>query len=287
MADGRVLIAGCGDLGTRLGLRLVAAGRRVTGLRRNAGLLPAAFERASADMRDVDALRAALRGDFTDVVVCSAAPGFDEAAYRATYVDALRNLLELIGPAPRWWLVSSTSVYHQDGGEWVDEDSPTLPRGFSGRILLEAEQLLRDRAGARATVLRLAGIYGPGRERLLSEVRAGIGVPREPVRYGNRIHIEDCAGVLEFLLARAASGAAMAPLWLGVDCEPASYHEVRHWIAGRLGVALDDAAGSASSMRGAGNKRCSNARLRAAGYRFAFPDYRAGYGALLDAAAAN
>ena len=281
MTPRRVLIAGCGDLGIALGLRLQAAGWQVSGLRRHPEALPAAIQPIAADLGDPGSL-GALRGQRFDQVVLAGAPGgFEEAACRRVYVDGVCNILAALEGEPGVLMVGSTGVYHQEDGSWVDEDSPTEPRGFSGRALLEGEAALRDLAGDRASVLRLGGIYGPGRLRLISEVRAGVGCPREPVRFTNRIHRDDAAGILQFLLERQVAVERLAPCYLGVDCEPAPMWEVRHWLAEQLGVSLNDSR-PLSDARG-GNKRCSNARLLAAGYRFIYPDYRAGYGALLDA----
>ena len=190
----RVLIAGCGDLGSALALRLIAAGCRVTGLRRQSALLPAGIEPLRADLGDATCVRRAVTGEFDSVVVATAAKQFDAESYRRVYVDGLRNLLDAVAGAPRVLLVSSTSVYHQRDSEWVDERSPTEPTGFSGHVLLEAEQLLLSRSAQRATVVRFGGIYGPGRDRLLREVRAGLGCPRAPARFSNRIHRDDCVG---------------------------------------------------------------------------------------------
>jgi nucleoside-diphosphate-sugar epimerase len=277
-----ILIAGCGDVGGLLAQRLRDAGHRVAGLRRRAGLLPAGIEPLAADLGEPATLAALRERHFDIVVVTSAAGRFDEDHYRRVYVEGLANLLDALRGTPHVLLASSTAVYHQCHGEWVDEDSPTEPHGFSGRILLQAEALLRECAAHRATVLRFGGIYGPGRERLLREVAAGIGCAREPVRYTNRIHREDCAGILQFLVGRLLRGETLAPLYLGVDSEPAPMWEVRHWIAAELGVALDDAAGGAQGGRAPGSKRCSNRRLLEAGYALRYPDFRAGYAPLIE-----
>lgn len=277
-----ILIAGCGDVGGLLAQRLRDAGHRVAGLRRRAGLLPAGIEPLAADLGEPATLAALRERHFDIVVVTSAAGRFDEDHYRRVYVEGLANLFGVLRGEPHVLLSSSTAVYHQCHGEWVDEDSPTEPHGFSGRILLQAEALLRECAAHRATVLRFGGIYGPGRERLLREVAAGIGCAREPVRYINRIHREDCAGILQFLVGLLLRGEALAPLYLGVDSEPAPMWEVRHWIAAELGVALDDAAGGAQGGRAPGSKRCSNRRLLEAGYALRYPDFRAGYAPLIE-----
>jgi len=282
MTGADVLIAGCGDVGGALACRLLAAGQRVAGMRRNIERLPQGVTGIRADLGDRAGLSRVLSSEYRYVVVASAADRFDAASYRAVYLSGLENLLDALRGQPRVLLVSSTGVYHQRDGEWVDEDSPTEPSGFSGQLLLEGEQLLRARLGDRSCVVRLGGIYGPGRERLLAEVRAGIGCAREPVRYTNRIHRDDCAGLLHFLLERWQSGVPLAPLYLGVDSEPAPMWEVRQWLARQLGVVLDDAR-EQTSARAVGSKRCSNRRLLEAGYRMIYPDYRCGYAALLQA----
>ncbi|MBB3103832.1 nucleoside-diphosphate-sugar epimerase [Azomonas macrocytogenes] len=217
------------------------------------------------------------------LVYCAAATGHDESAYRATYVDGLNHVLSwlaLHGQRPRRLLfVSSTGVYGQCDGEWVDEDSPTLPSGFSGRLLLEAERLLLD-SGHPASVIRLAGIYGPGRQWLLSQVRQGYRVAEEPALYGNRIHADDAAGLLAFLLAADARGETLADCYLGVDDEPAPLHEVVGWLRQRLGVTLQV---EENIVRRSASKRCSNARARALGWSPLYPSYREGYEALIAA----
>jgi nucleoside-diphosphate-sugar epimerase len=170
-------------------------------------------------------------------------------------------------------------VYGQQDGEWVDEDSPCRPLGYSGQVLLEAEQVALD-CGIPASVVRLAGIYGPGRRWLLSQVRAGYRVASAPPLYGNRIHAEDAAGLLACVLQADERGVALQLVYLGVDDEPAPLHEVVAWLRERLGVS-HWAAESAS--RRAGSKRCRNARARALGWVPQYPSWREGYAALLAA----
>src|SRR5262249_35295810 len=153
-----------------------------------------------------------------DVVVYAASPaGRDDAFYRTAYVEGLRNLLAALtarGQKPRRTIfVSSTAVYGQTRGEWVDETSPTQPTHSWGKRLLEAEALLRE-SGLSGVVLRLGGIYGPRRTRLVDEVRQGrAAVARGGPRYTNRIHREDCVGALDHLIELAEP----ADCYLGVD----------------------------------------------------------------------
>jgi len=282
---GRILIAGCGYVGSALAERLVAAGHTVFALRRRPRGLPAGVEPVPADLSDPGTLRG-LPPDLAAVCYTASADRGEEAAYRAAYVEGVANLLAAL-PERRVRLVftSSTGVYAQREGEWVDEASPAESDHFSGRTLREGERLL-ERSGHDAVVLRLGGIYGPGRTRLVDRVRSGEAelpavAPGAPPLWTNRIHLEDCAGALAHLLALPTP----APLYLGVDSEPAEQATVLRWLAGRLGVPepkpSSDPPGTGPASRPRGSKRCRNRRLLASGYRLRFPDFRAGYDALL------
>ena len=282
----RVLIAGCGYVGSELARRLGAEGDDVFGLRRRPEGLPPGVKAIAADLSDPASLRG-LPDALDAVVYAVAADAFDDGAYRAAYVDGLRNLLAALdqgGSRPgRVVYTSSTAVYAQSAGEWVDESSATEPTGFSGQRVLEGERVLLG-AGLPATVLRLGGIYGPGRTRLVESVRSGRAVMRagEPL-YTNRSHRDDAAGAIAHLLRLPAP----LPLYLGVDREPADETVVLRWLADQLGVAPpavapEDVAPGARRPRG--SKRCANDRLLASGYSFSWPTFREGYAALLAAA---
>jgi nucleoside-diphosphate-sugar epimerase len=279
----RSLIAGCGYVGAALGVRLVSEGQCVFGLRRRALRLPSGVEPVEADL-GVPATLAALP-DALDFVFYLASPGgAEDALYRAAYVDGLRNLLDALakqGQRPRRVVfASSTAVYGQHGGEWVDESSPTEPADFRGTRLLEAESLLL-RGPFPGVAVRFGGIYGPRRSRLVDQVRAGRAVfrPGGP-HYTNRIHRDDCAGVLRHL----AQLEKAEPVYLGVDCEPADEAAVLRWLAGALGAA-EPRAGAADTprapLRRGGSKRCRNDLLLASGYRFAYPTFREGFRAVI------
>lgn len=284
----RVLVAGCGYVGSELAARLAADGHVTFGLRRRAGPLPDGVQPITADLCDRAALRAALaeveHGGIDAVVYAAAADRADDEAYRRAYVEGLENVIGWADAQgmrpPRVFFTSSTAVYAQQDGAWVDEDSPTEPTHFSGARMLEAERLL---AAAGGCALRLGGIYGPGRTRLVDAVRAGRATLRPgPPRWTNRIHRDDAAGALRHLIGRALAGAPLDPVYVGVDDEPADDAEVLRWLAQRLGAPPPPVAGEPEGARGrGGNKRCRNARLRAAGYAFTFPSFREGYGALI------
>lgn len=267
----RLLIAGCGDLGIRLAGRLAQSDWQVHGLRRRAEILPAPIVPVSADLSDPGSL-SAIGGDW-DAVVYQATPDErTEVGYRAAYVRGLAHLLERVDVC-RLIFVSSTAVYGQDRGEWVDETSDTEPPRFNGQVLLEAEALAAA-AHAEAVVVRFSGIYGPGRDYLVRMVASGAAYGRaRPPQWTNRIHADDCAGVLAHLLTLERP----APLYCASDSLPAPRCEVLDWLARRLDVA-PPAHEDTDARQG---KRVANARLLATGYRLRHPDYRSGYQEIL------
>lgn len=276
-----LLIAGCGDVGTRLGLRMAEQGWRVLGMRRNVAALPAAIEPLAGDLHADACPPDWPQGPLDYLVYCAAAIQHDEAGYRAAYVDGLRRVLgwlEQHGQRPRRILFASSSgVYGQQEGEWIDEESPAEAQSFSAVIMREAERVALD-SGLPATTVRLTGLYGPGRKWLLSQVRDGYRVSDTPPLYGNRIHVDDAAGLLATLLQADAAGVPLADCYLGVDDEPAPLHEVVGWLREQLGVShwSDE-----QRVRRAGSKRCSNAHARALGWTPQYPSYREGYAAIL------
>ncbi|WP_047338121.1 SDR family oxidoreductase [Pseudomonas protegens] len=281
MSSPSVLIAGCGDVGSRLATQLLAEQWQVYGLRRNVSRLPQGVVGVAGDLFSEQCPGQWPQAAPDYLVYCAAATEHDEAGYRAAYVDGLQHVLGWLkqrGQVPKRLLfVSSSSVYEQKGGEWVDETSMAGAQAYSGRMMLEAEQVALG-SGIPATVVRLTGIYGPGREWLLTQVRRGYRVAIEPPLYGNRIHADDAAGLLAFLLKADRSGKALDDCYIGVDDAPAPLAEVVDWLRDYLGVTewADDA-----SVRRTGSKRCSNARARALGWVPRYPSYREGYAAIL------
>jgi nucleoside-diphosphate-sugar epimerase len=278
-----VLIAGCGYVGTALGVRLAGAGHTVWGLRRSAEGLPPGIRHLAADLTAPETLQT-LPPALAAVFYTAAPNGVDDAAYRAIYVDGLRYLLEALmhqHQSPRRvFFTSSTAVHAQSAGEWVDETSPTEPSHFTGSRVLEGERLLLN-GPFPATVLRFGGIYGPGRTSLIERVRRGLATCRDgPPLYTNRIHRNDCAGALQHLMTLSEPHA----VYLGVDHEPADQCEVLRWLADRLGAPMPRAEvwSGADTRRHRTNKRCRNSRLVASGYVLRYPTYREGYAALLN-----
>lgn len=262
-----VLVVGAGDLGLAVAERLVRLGVDVTTLNRSGRSVDGArsFRGDLADPTSLDGLPTAEVVLFT-----TAPPGRDESAYRLAYVDGPARILEALPHTPRRLvLTSTTGVHGVDDGSWVDESSPPDPTRDTARAVLEGEERLR-RAGPTA-VVRPAGIYGPGRTRLIDRVRAG----EEPVaadgtpRWTNRIHRDDLADAMVLVVTHPAP----PPVLLAVDDEPAPRDDVIRHLVDRLGAP----APSTIDVPSPTGKRCRNDALRALGWVPRFPSFREGY----------
>ncbi len=293
----KVLFAGCGDIAIRAMAQLQNlqsdSDWQTLGIRRNIARLPADIDVVAGDVRDREFLLGLLTSQNIDVLIGTLTPSqMSDEGYRDSYVVAAQSIESAVKACrqpPRLivW-VSSTGVYGQNSGEWVNESTETNPVSFRGKRLLEAENVISSLPMA-SVIVRFSGIYGPGRNRLINQIKKGEPVPVRPVSWTNRIHSEDCAGVIVHLLEHFSRGEHLAPCYIGTDDEPVHAYEVRRWLAAEIGVQFngasqDESCGEIDSSSNADNsgRRCSNQRLRESGYEFLYPTYREGYRALLD-----
>lgn len=274
-----VLLAGCGDIALRLSRQLDPRFSLI-GLRRHPELLPTTIQPLAADVCDKLSIDTALHKRSLDYVIITLTPGERSAGrYHQVYVEGTRHLLQALEGTPKVLFVSSTSVYGQQNGEWVDERSLATGDGFSGRALLEAEHLVMT-SGLPATCIRFSGIYGPGRERLLSRVREGRVGTADAGQFSNRIHADDAARVLAFLVHRWEQGVTPESLYVASDTRPVQSGYVWQWLAQQMGMAAPDLPADWENLAPTG-KRCNSQRLQSEGFVFQYPDFCMGYRALL------
>lgn len=274
-----VLLAGCGDIALRLSRQLDQR-FSFAGLRRHPEVLPATIQPLAADVCDLQSVLIALRHRRFDYVVITLTPGERSAGrYQQVYVEGTRHLLQALEGAPKVLFVSSTSVYGQQCAEWVDEQSVAEGDGFSGRALLEAEHQVMA-SGRPATCIRFSGIYGPGRERLLRMVREGRVDPEAAGQFTNRIHADDAARVLAFLMSRWEEGVVPFPTYVASDTRPVQAGIVWQWLAQQMGVSAPQLPVHWESCEITG-KRCNSQRLQSEGFVFQYPDFSMGYQTLL------
>jgi nucleoside-diphosphate-sugar epimerase len=279
----RRLIIGCGYLGRRVAARWIADGDEVFALTRS--------EQNAESLRALDA--SPILGDTTSSATLQSLPecdtvlhavGFDRSAAaskREVYVDGLSNVLDrMAGKCGRFIHISSTSVYGQQDGEWVDEDSATEAETESGDICRAAENLVLDRFGsdevsARGIVLRLSGIYGP--DRLLSRIdslKNAQPLPGPKDGWLNLIHVDDAAQVV----TTCANCELPAAIYLVSDDRPvprADYYRLLAKLVGAPEPIFDSVAVARHSC--GINKRCRNRRLREElGVSLSYPDIESG-----------
>jgi nucleoside-diphosphate-sugar epimerase len=271
----KVLIIGCGDLGARLATHLDLEGYQVTGIRRRPMPNTPQLRYLSCDVNDGPAFEQIIAEGFNIIVITMTPAERSDYGYQQAYVRTSENLvraLAALNQSPELILfVSSTAVYAQDDGSRVDESAPTAPESFSGKRLLEAENVIRA-SGFANVILRFSGIYGPGRHRLIEQVRQHKASASRG--YTNRIHVEDGAGFIAHLIQRGAS----APIYIVTDSAPTPMVEVIDWIADQLGVIH---AYSTEAVNERGNKRLDNALMLGTCFRLRYPDFRRGYAELL------
>jgi nucleoside-diphosphate-sugar epimerase len=310
----RVVVVGCGYVGLELAAQLAARGHAVTGVRRSdAGL--DAIEAVGSEIGEnaeiggntetggdggtaegsVDAVRADATEpssldalpDADAVVFAASSGGRGAEAAREVYVDGLENVISAYAarssPPDRLVYTSSTGVYGDHGGAWVDEETPIDPTTEKTRVLAEAERIALETAedaDIDGTVARFAGLYGPGRYRLERYIEGPV-----TAGYLNMIHRDDAAGAIRHLLE---TDRARGEPVVVVDDEPVDKHAFADWLADECGVPRPEkrskderiAAGdlsAAAERRIRTSKRCSNDRLRALGYELAYPTFREGY----------
>ncbi len=284
----RVLIIGCGYVGRPLGVALARAGHEVFGVRRGAeGAEELRAQGITPVIADITRREELLKipGAFDWVIntVSSTKGGVEE--YRAVYLEATRHLLEWLSARPpqKYLYTSSTSVYAQTDGAWVTEDSATEPKGETSRVLVETEQLLL-RAGREknfpAIILRVAGIYGPGRGHLFQQyLRDEARLAGDGSRLINMIHRGDVVRAAVAALERGQPGK----IYNVADDEPVTQREFFQWLSQQLGKPMPPPATdeeNARRKRGLTQKRVSNRRLREElRCALSFPTFRQGYAA--------
>lgn len=272
----RILIAGCGDIGAATGELLAEDGHEVVGLKRNPPVNHSKINYIKADITSADDLRN-LDARFDLVIYILSPDERDEESYNKVFGYGLANLLDVFRrnkATSRFLFVSSTSVYGQSHGEWVDEESATDPKTATGRIILTAENIILS-SSSNNCVIRFSGIYGRSRSRLLDTVMQGGQVQYKPPYYTNRIYRGDCIGVLRFMAGKMLTGARLEQVYLATDDDPAPKWDVYNYLAGKMGV--DRPQKQVLEPGSEQNRRCSNKRLKKLGYKFAYSSYRDGY----------
>jgi len=276
-----VLIVGCGDLGIELAHQLQSQGFTPIGLRRSLHL-DSSFECIQADVTEPSALLSLsmLNPDF--LVYCVAASAQTDESYHQHYVEGLCNVLAALNDATNLkhvFFVSSTRMYGQITDALLDENTVPQEMDFGGQRLLEAESMLKQaRKSWSYTALRLTGIYGPGRNRMMNLAANPSNWPAQNT-FSNRIHRDDAAAFIVHLIQMFLNAQPIEDCYVVTDNSPVSQYEVLHWIAEKMGTELTGALPEV-----VGGKRMSNQRMLSTGFLLKYPNYKVGYLAMLNTA---
>jgi nucleoside-diphosphate-sugar epimerase len=277
-----VLIIGCGDLGMAVARQLMQHNIQVTGVKRSQADI-AGVTIMHADVTNPSSLTCLTSLKPQIILYCVAAGGQTDLQYKAHYVEGLDNVLKTQTDNAKLkhvFFVSSTRVYGQQTDQLLDETVTPIPSDFGGERLLEGEQLLAAHAQGhyQTTALRLSGIYGPDRLRMIRLAETAQWPDHDS--WSNRIHRDDAAAYISYLIQQVLASSHVREQYIVTDSAPVRQYEVLGWIAKQLHVALPDVA-KQTPEAGLAGKRLNNAALRASGYQLQYPDYQAGYSALI------
>lgn len=272
----RVLIVGCGYVGAATAELFRQRGWHVEGWvsspQSAQSLAGQPFTVRGVDITDAKAVAAAA-GPLDIVIQAVSSRGGDADAYRRLYLAGAQTLAAAF-PHSVSLFVSSTSVYAQTGGEWVNESSPAEPTRDTGRVLRETEDFVLSRAGI---VVRLAGIYGPARCALLRKFLNGTATLDARDRFLNHVHRDDAAAALVLLCSAAPADLSQPLIFNASDNRPMTQRECCASLAQHFGREMPPiTAAAAERKRGVSNKRVSSETLLALGWRPRFPDFPTG-----------
>ncbi|MDF3128411.1 NAD-dependent epimerase/dehydratase family protein [Kiritimatiellaeota bacterium B1221] len=274
----RILVAGTGFTGSRILTALRKSGHEVLGLNRRgegSGIL-------AGDVLVPESLKKLKTLPAFDLLIStlSGSGQRDPERYRSIYVDGPRRMMDQMiwRGAPQVWMLGSTGVYGVGDGRWVDETTPAEPVHRTGQVQVDAEQALQAHCD-QTCVLRLSGLYGPGRTRLIRQALRKRPFLK-PELWANQIHADDVAGLVAFLVDRETAPPTRL---LVSDCQPAPRKEIFEWVRKEMnlpeGLYDEDHPVRAGADRG--NKRVDSSKMQALGYKLKYPGFRDGLGELM------
>lgn len=279
----KILIIGCGDLGSAIAVQLHQPQHTVIGVRFSQQSLPNDMQTIQADVTNFDSLNLLIPLNPDILIYCVSANAYTDENYEAHYVLGLKNVLATQSENAHLqhvFFVSSTGVYGQTydpaSQELFDEDTPAIAADFSGKRMQEAEALLSE-FPCKSTSLRLSGIYGKGRLALVKKAKDTSRWP-ETNSWSNRIHRDDAAGFISFLVQKVASQQPVESCYIVTDDMPTLQYDVLTWLANQQSVDTSHMQTPATQ----GGKRLSNKRLRATGFQLQYPNFQIGYAKVLE-----
>ena len=277
MTKAKILIVGCGDLGTAIAKQLYV-NHEVIGLRRSQQVLILPISVVQADITQPISLTPLADLKPNIIIYCVSADAQTDESYQAQYVTGLKNIIATQlnnSNLQHVFFISSTRVYGQTSDDILDESTPAIPADFGGKRLLEAENVLNT-LPCKSTAMRLTGIYGDNRLMLVNLAK---DVSRWPItnNWSNRIHRDDAANFISFMVEKVLQKLPIKDCYIVTDDNPTLQYEVLEWLAKAQNFNLTNVHVPQNS----GGKRLSNKLLRSTGFALQFPNYKIGYEAVL------
>lgn len=263
------LIVGCGYIGSHLKNFLEKKSWNVHGVKRSIG-------KEDTNTLSIDVCKNYSLKEKYDFVFYMISPdSYTEFSYQSAFEKGITNTLTALKDSkqkPCFIFISSTSLFAENSGNIVNEKSKIETSSFSKKYLYVGEQLVK-KSGFPFSIVRFSGIYGPNRYSLIDRIKNGAALLKEKPFISNRIHLEDCLGVLYHI----ALSKERRPLYIASDSGPTSYNEVLLWLSKELGINPPKKEVNSRTTRHMSNKICSNQLLVQSGYTFLYPSFKEGF----------
>jgi len=273
----RLLIIGCGKLGQQVGLFAKDMPLDLIGFKRKK-ITSTNLKIIEQDIFEESFFDKVKKFSPHFIIYCLSSDNPSEKSYQKNYVDGLKQVIastKHIKNFQHLFFISSTSVYGENSGHFIDEFSETSPENYRGIILLEAERLM-ELVDFNYTVIRLSGIYGTGRNYM---VNLSQDIARWPDfdRWTNRVNEEDAANFILFLLTQCLNNKVPEKLYLLTDNEPVRLYDLLNWIRQQLNLNEN----SKPNLRPVLGKRLRSSIIPTLQFKYKFPSYKLGYKKLL------
>ncbi|CAM8358837.1 WcaG Nucleoside-diphosphate-sugar epimerases [Candidatus Methylopumilus universalis] len=276
----KVLIIGCGQLGFSIVNNADSDVFKLYGFSRSLRKSPASIEMHQVDILKTEAIDAIKLVNPEIIIYAVSADTQSIESYQDHYVLGLKKTYEAILELDHFkhlFFVSSTRVYGQKTTKILSELDIAEPSDYGGEALMEAETVARQLKD-KATILRLSGIYGPNRKRMIQLAQSNPGNWPATNNWSNRIHEEDAARFIVFLMKRIMMQESIEPIYLVTDGVPTKQYDVLTWIRNRLQLTTDTIELPILES----GKQLQSVLLNQTGFVLKYPDFTYGYEAIID-----
>tara|TARA_Y100000991_G_scaffold137355_1_gene103548 strand:+ start:228 stop:1103 length:876 start_codon:yes stop_codon:yes gene_type:complete len=271
----RILIIGCGYIGQSLCDKLLEKNYLITTVNRSK-----VIKQATSSLQIDVSKPYEIDGTFDTVIYSVSAESYTKESYNNAYSLGVANTIKALkrkNQKPHFIFTSSTSVFSENKGKWVTEESAVQSNHFASQSILEGESFVKTSL-LPYSIVRFSGIYGPKRDRLIQKIKEKKLKLKSKNLISNRIHKEDCVGVLLHLIQKNND----ASLYIASDDNPSDYNEILVWLKNELGIKENILVEATEEKnKHMSNKKCSNKKITQDGYKFIYPSYQEGFSQIL------